>query len=60
MSEQHTEGRPIGEIRAKAKAMMAEFQRLSDAWSELTEEQQQDILMQVEAMVSENDAGEES
>jgi len=53
--EEPVKQRPMSEIRRLVAESNARFDRIGEVWSELTDEQQEDLAMQAEAMSTEND-----
>lgn len=59
MSEQ-PQGRPLKELRALVQASHERLRRIEDAWDSLTDDEQEDLASQAEAMESEAAAREAS
>jgi hypothetical protein len=59
MSE-HVQGRSMREIKQIVARDQARYDRLTEAWDGLTEEQQEQLVSDAEAIVSENEMEDEA
>lgn len=54
MTYSHVEQRSMKEIRKIVAADQARFDRLAEAWGDLTEDEQKELVHRAEAMAKEN------